>query len=505
MRWMAALAFLTSLAVYAPTLDHYFVSDDFLNQERNVLATLTDVFHCFATTHVDFYRPLPRLYFGLLQGFAPNHPLVWNLTAVVLHALVSTFAGLLAFDLFGRNRRFVAVGTAVFFALHFIHVESVVWASGITSVLDGLFLFAALFWFRKARRTGQLRDQLLSVVAFAGALLSKESSLAFVFLLPLTTWMSPPRDARGNATPAWPSWRESLPYVILIVAYLVIVIPIDRGGDLSPYRMTIGPHAVKNLVFFTLGSFLPLRYWELQDLWVAAQGGALGVVPAFLEAVGRRPDFVVALSVSGAAIAFALAKGGRVVRLLFAWIIFAASPHLLLPGSGERFLYVPSFGACVLLALGLEALWMRGPGRLDRVAFFVAATLILGSHLAGNLDRQGDWSTASRWTRGIVGRWSFFRSLDPTSSIEFVGIPDRWGSAWVFRNGFDSMVRSLWEGRPYWREEERPIGRVPNERMGVVLHPEGMVGMLPAQFLREGHAGPFVPDREAASEDPRTR
>ncbi|MGH2569694.1 MAG: hypothetical protein ACRDGR_00620, partial [bacterium] len=107
----------------------------------------------------------------------------------------------------------------------------------------------------------------------------------------------------------------------------------------------------------------------------------------------------------------------------------------------------------------------------------------LALHVAGNLDRQRDWMTASAWTRAIAGRWSAFAGRDPERPIEFVGVLGEWRSAWVFRNGFDSMVRLYWHGRPYAREGEMPPGGPPAERLAVTLHRNGTVGMLPAHLL----------------------
>ncbi len=494
MRWAVLLAVVVSLAVYAPSLEHYFVSDDFLNQERNTLRTAADVLHCFATGDVDFYRPIPRLHFGVARALFGGDALAWNLLGLSLHAAAAVLAGALARDLVGPRARRVALFTAFFFAIHFIHVEAVVWASGVTSVYDAIFLFAALLLFRRARRTESVRDRTLSVIAFAGALLSKESSVAFVLLLPLTTWLFPPRGPDGRPTSPRVGVREAAPFAILLAAYLAIVLPIDRGGALSPYRMTPGPHVVKNAAFALLGCFVPVRYWEVQDLWAASTAGGGGGLGAFAAALAGKPALAVPLAAGAGLVALLAVRGTRRVRGLVAWILAAASPHLLLAGSGERFLYVPSFGACALLAIGADAILRRPPRALGGRAGAAASILgVAALCVAGCLDRQGDWSTAGKWTHGIVARWGFLKALDPEESIEFVGIPDRWGSAWVFRNGFSSMVRLAWEGRPYWREEERPRDAVPDSRLGVLLHPGGTVGMLPPELIPEGIESPASP------------
>jgi hypothetical protein len=181
---------------------------------------------------------------------------------------------------------------------------------------------------------------------------------------------------------------------------------------------------------------------------------------------------------------FAARRGGRNARLFLLWILAASAPYVFLGGSGERFLYVPSFGACALL--GMACAWLlehraRLPGRL--AGAYTAIALLLAMHIFGNLDRQDDWLTAAKWTRGIVSRWSYLRGIDSERTIEFVGVPDSYRSAWVFRNGFSSMVRTHWQGRDYWREEERGTHQPAAMRMGVMLNPAGNVGMLPADLM----------------------
>jgi hypothetical protein len=481
----AALLLIACLALYSATLDHYFASDDFLNLERSAFQTLSEGLRLFATDDVDFYRPIPRLHFGILWGLLGERTVGWNLAGVLLHALASIGAMVLARSLLGDGNRRAVRYTGLFFALHFIHVEAVTWASGITSVYVTLFLFGALHHFRRARATGSVRHSTLSVVAFFLALLSKETAVAFVPLLLFVGWWWPVRGDRDSPPSRWPTAREALPFVILLIGYLVIASSIDRGGAASPYRWSAGVHVLKNAAFFELGGFLPLRYWEVQSLWAAGPSGGLDGLVSFAGDVLRRPALGFSLVAGGAALGAAILRGGHDVRGGFLWILVAALPFLLLPGSGERFQYLSSFGACLVLGLGAQALLRRHrslPGGTWGARGVVLAALAL--LIAGNLDRQADWAIAGRWTLGIRNRWGYFRALEPDQPIEFVGIPDEHRSAWVFRNGFDSMARLFWEGRLYRREGEMPPGSPPAKRMQVVLQPGGQVGMLP-EGLRE--------------------
>jgi hypothetical protein len=469
----ALVLLVVSFAVFAPTLDHWFVSDDFLNIERNALRTLADVFACFSTKEVDFYRPIPRLHFGVLQGVVGDRAWVWKTVGILLHALVSIVAGRLAASLLGGSHR-AAFLTSLFFAVHFIHVEAVAWASSVTSLWAALFTLLALWLFRRARERGSTRDRTLSVACFALALLSKEDAVAFAPLLLLTTAWRPPRSAEGP-TPRRPSFEEGMPYLVLLAAWAMVVLPMDRGGNASPYRPTLGANLLENAAFFLLAGFVPVRYWKVRDL--AESGGGEGLI-----AVLRDPLLGIPLLAGGVVIVVAAFRGSSTVRLGLAWVLAAATPFLLLPGSGERFAYLPSFGACVVLGVAADRLLSGADVRGGRGASWALALGLGLVMVLGHLDRQADWRTASRWTRGIVGRWAFLKNLDADEPIVFLGIPGEYRSAWVFRNGFDSMVRLYWEGRPYVLEGAAPPSDRPPFRMVVILQPSGAVGMRPERL-----------------------
>ncbi len=493
---------LVAIAVYAASWGHFFVSDDFLNLERGTFTTVAEGLALFSLRDVDFYRPLARLHFGILAGLAGDRVVWWNAANTMLHALVSVLVARLAASLLGRGRERVAVVAGLLFAVHWIHVEPVVWASGVAGLLCTAGVVAALLLFRRARETGRARDAVGSVVAFAFALAAQETAVAFVPLLVVTGWRWPVRAPGTAAVRRLPTPGESLPYVLLLAAYAQIALSIDRGGDASPYRFALGGHLVKNTAFLALGSFVPVRYWEVQDLWTAAAAG--GGLAEFLGALARRPLLALPLLAGAVALPFAWRRGGPDVRGGLAWIAAASLPFLALPGSGERFHYLPSVGACLVLAALGDAAWRRARTAAARRRLATGGALALAVILAANLDRQADWTLAGRWTREIVDRWSYLKLLDPAEPVEFVGVPDHHRSAWVFRNGFPSMVRLYWEGRPYGRAEDRGPDAPPAYRLRVEALPGGAIGMAPLRGDERGRPRPDLvePTDAPASPDP---
>ena len=489
-----ALLVAAALALYARTLGRFFVSDDFLNLERSSFRTVAEGLSLFSTRAVDFYRPLARLYFGVMEGFFSDRVLLWNLANVLLHAATSVAAARLAQDLLGDRRSRTATFAGFLFAIHYLHVEPVVWASGVATILVTLGILLALHFFRRARERGSIGDRVLSVLAFAMALMSQETAVAFVPLLLLTTWMWP--QGKGGQARRWPGAAEAAPYALLLGAYALVATSIDRGGSASPYRFSLGALVLKNGAFFALGGFVPIRYWQLPELW--NQSRAAGGLAHFSSGLASRPGLALAAFGGAVMVVIAWLRGGRDVRGGLVWIAAASAPFLLLSGSGERFQYLASFGACLVLALFAEAAFRRvrdGVGRAGVAGACAAGVLVV---IAATVDRQNDWIVASRWTRSLVDRWSYFKIFEPDAPIEFVGVPDHWRSAWVFRNGFRSMVRLYWEGRPYWRVEERPSGAPQAYRVNFSARADGTIAIAPV--LGAGRGAPRPALREGTEE-----
>jgi hypothetical protein len=481
-----------AVALYAPTWGHFFVSDDFLNLERSIFRTVAEGLALFSARDVDFYRPLARLHFGVMAGLFSDRVLVWNVANTLLHAACAVVARRLAASLLGPAHARAATATGLLFALHFLHVEPVVWASGVATLLAALFVMLALAGFRRARETGRPRHLALSALAFGAALMSQEAAVAFVPLLLWTTWVWPP--GRGPGSGRLPRLGEAAPYAVLLLAYAAVATSIDRGGAASPYRVEAGAHVVKNVAFFALGGFVPVRYWEIQELWAARGEGGLA---AFVAALASRPLLGVPLLAAAALAPLALRRGGRDVLGGIGMIAAAALPFLLLPGSGERFHYLPSLGACLTMGLAAEALF-RPATRASRRRAVAVSAVGLGAMTAAAADRQADWILAGRWTRELVDRWSYFRRFEADAPVEFVGVADRWRSAWVFRNGFPSMVRLYWEGRPYRRAEERTPDSPPAYRVRVVARPDGSLGVEPVRGAERDAERPRITGEEPA-------
>jgi protein O-mannosyl-transferase len=224
-----------TLAVFLPALDNGFVNWD---DDKNLLdnphyrglgwAELRWMWTSHLTGH---YIPITWMSLGLDYVFWGMDPIGYHLTNLILHAANTVLFYLLALLLLHMSNPagsagedwglFLGAGfAALFFALHPLRVESVVWVTERRDVLSGLFcLLATLAYLRAAQQSPHRQHYLACLILFVLALLSKEIAVtlpgAFVVLdiFPLRRLGGAPgrwigRSVRGV-------WLEKMPFFLL--------------------------------------------------------------------------------------------------------------------------------------------------------------------------------------------------------------------------------------------------------------------------------------------------
>jgi hypothetical protein len=155
-------------------------------------------------------RPLLKLSYALNwmaspapAGFHVVNLLVHLVNAGLVYALAKIFCQRALPE---RDGDWIALATALLFALHPVHTEAVTYISGRSSSLMTMFYLAALWTYARwtqARTTEFLR--LASLCLFVLALLVKESAMLFVFALLVWEWVWR-TPWRAVVSRHWPYW-----------------------------------------------------------------------------------------------------------------------------------------------------------------------------------------------------------------------------------------------------------------------------------------------------------
>ena len=423
-RRLAVAVFLVvaiTAAAYAGAIKGGFVWDDrtLVLEDRQIhsVRNLPEIFlRDFFSTDPDvqrfgYYRPIVTASYLADLAISGERPAGFHLTNILLHAAASLLLLLLLREWFRED--FVPTVAALLFAVHPIHTESVTWIAGRTDVICGLFIFAALLmWARyrrgvqQDRRAGRLLLCMLSSLVFLTlALMSKEMALVVPVLIVLADLVI---FAEGDVRTAVRGGKE----------YLLLLLPLAFYGAIrlmaAPLSETAGrTFSLETTVF----SFLATT-------WMYA--GKL-LFPIHLDAYIQNPPlthpFHAVVAAGAAVVAFALVAVAMRRRfpagaMAGGWFLLTLVPlsnviRISAPGdmgfpAAERFLYVPSAAACLLVAawIGRAGSWARsreGTGRtLAPVASSIVLVVIITAFALGVAGRNRVWHDEETFFRAAL-------------------------------------------------------------------------------------------------------
>ena len=383
----AACIFLFAALLYLPTLRNQFVWDDVALIENDDIRTLdaSTIERIFTTnfwgateTHSGLYRPLTALSFHVDYQLYGDNPGGFHLTNALLNAGVCVLVFLVLHAMFGRFD--TALMAALFFAVFPMHVENVAWISGRTDILATLFMLASLWCYvrwRVAVRTVMLAGVF---VFFALALLAKEVAvvlpavIAVASVLPIAHERQPfPRMAR---------WGVVLGMLILVLLYFVARKAV-LGASLAYFsRFTTGfvqavALSLAIVAHYAYKLFFPFRLDAEADFMPPARFFNLHTLVGLVIVVG---------------VAYAVYRWRRHGAFVFgvALMAFGLAPVLnILPLNqvlAERFLYFPSIGFALLIALAV--VW--GMTRWRPVVIGAFAALLM-TFAVRSVARSLDW------------------------------------------------------------------------------------------------------------------
>ena len=389
-RWLLALAFGLTLLTYVQVWRFDFVYDDHLQIEDN--SKIRDWRHVgeYFTTHLwanvgnfdrssNYYRPLFLLWLRLNYALFRLRASWWHAASLALHLLAVWLAYCAALKLLKLMDyeepapQVTAALAALFFALHPVHVEPVAWLSASSELLLTIFFLLAFICYADSSVPERRRSKIAASLAFFSlALAAKESALMLVPLLLGCELLV--RRSHDPSCGWWRSFGQALraiaPWLAVGFAYMVV-----RHAVLGEFGHT--QVALSNeVVLKTLPALL--WFYARHLLWPYPLAALYDVF--YVDSVHSR-EFIVPLLalVPFTAVLWAACRRSRAAQLAALWMVVTLLPVLdvaLLRFNTlaqDRYLYLPSFGFCLLVALLLGRLWTMP--RSHRLTFYAALAL----------------------------------------------------------------------------------------------------------------------------------
>jgi Tfp pilus assembly protein PilF len=366
--------------VFANTLGNGLLLDDPAALQMAAQPTVALLTHRFGLAYLTI--KLDRLLWSSAWGL--------HLTNLLLHALCSSLAGATALRL--TRSLPAALCCGVLFAVHPVHVEAV---ASIENRKDLLAMACTatvvLLWMARPRPTWKY---LAAFVAFCLGLWAKE--VAIVGVLGVLLWIEA-IDARRTGLGTTRRLARGAASLLPFVAVVAVLIVMAREAIATELKHPL------------LSSYADVIAGSAAGV---LEVGRLLVFPARLSADWPVPA---AHPVAGALLVLAWALAALVsmrraprASVAMAWTLLTylpvsnvvpLTPHFV----AERYLYVPSFGICLLAGLALEAAptGMGAGAWRARVAWVVAvATIGLGA--ARTIARNHDWHDAlTLWSSAL--------------------------------------------------------------------------------------------------------
>lgn len=399
-RWVAAV-FIVSIAVYANTLFNGFVYDDvdqvvanpWIRSGEHIGEIFSSGSWAYSGVTSNYYRPVMHLLYMFGYAVFGLVPAGFHAMNILFHGGVSILVVIVTAHLLrdqpppGRPPYRYAPGIAgLLFATHPIHTEAVAWISGIPDLAFSFFGLLAFFLYLIAPEEGKrIRSipSLLSLGFFFVALLSKETALVLPLLLVVyEVAVRKENSFRDSFARVAPYGVPLLILFLLRTAAIGTLAPVARHQELSPY------HIVLNVfpLFFEYAAklILPVR--------LSVFHGFQPVTSLFNPAVLASVVFAAMVLVA----AEMLRRRSGPALFGLALIVVPLIPVLYIPYLGEnplaeRYLYFPSIGFVMLVALGLRSLSAAS----GRSTFFVilASLSLVALYSAETVARNTVWKS----------------------------------------------------------------------------------------------------------------
>ncbi|MFY2561407.1 tetratricopeptide repeat protein [Corallococcus terminator] len=389
------LVVLTAVLVYSGTLFNGLVYDDRLlvveNPWLQSWSALGEAFQrplfAFGDEPVaqmerspgeSYFRPFAHVLFFVQRSLFGTAAWGFHLVLMLLHAAVSALVFWLLRTCLQRPgeplspaRGWAALAGALLFAVHPVHTEAVAWVSGCMDV-TATFMVLLAVWLMVAGPASWRRGLGAALLWFAG-LMFKEVAVVF----PVVLWAT---DRAAGITPSPPGvrgwWRRYAPLGLGALGYAAL--RLNAIGLSLPVPVGSGETGLYPLHLLALAGRLGAKLFWPHPLVLTIP---VRVEPTSLE--------VLLGSVLLVAVLGLLWRKRREAGAEFTggvWLLTPLLPVFFLQlrgveAYGERFLYLPSVGFCLLAAAVLGQLLERWPGQTRALGLVAGGAIAVSAVL----------------------------------------------------------------------------------------------------------------------------
>ena len=358
---------LLAFGVYCNSLVNQYALDDYSlileNQDTKAGGGLSNIFHILGTSYRNgtlagdnqLYRPLSKVMFAIEWSMSPNNPFPGHFMNVSLYTLSIVL-------LFRMLRRYLTgqilvpfLATALF-AVHPLHTEVVANIKGRDDILCFLLFVITALYVHRYVTLQKTKHLVFAGISFFFCMLSKESAITFVAVIPLMIYFFTNSDRIAAV-------KTSAVVGGVALLFLGIRALVLHGNGFSPvpvvdnYIAGIDGFIGQRVTAIAIAGVYAVKLIAPYELVCDAS------VPQMPEYGFASWQFLFALLVYGGGLVFAIMKfrskhlvSFAVLYFLITFSIVSNVPMLIGTNYAERLLYTPSLGFCLIVAWGIHKL-----------------------------------------------------------------------------------------------------------------------------------------------------
>lgn len=432
-KWIFGLIVgLFGFLLYSNTFSHGYVLDDFSAiKENNIVRQGTKAIpEIFKTSYRQgylsvkdgLYRPLSLAMFAVEWNYFPDQPGVSHFVNVALYGLTGFFLFLMLQKLFLNNAlparagresnrgEIIAFITSLFFIAHPLHVEVVANIKSRDEILCFLFVIFSLWFVLKFIDEKEKKSLFYSMLFLLLAFLSKETAITYLAVLPVALHFFRGVSVKKN-------FLLLIPFLIVTGIYLGIRSSVLQGAmtddaisvadNILAGAKSFGTHM--GTAFYILGLYLlklifphPLSYdYSFNQIPMVEMTNVFSMVSLlFYFLIVTYALFILYKSFKqnqNPNSRYPLSKYVAFGFFLFLITIFLFSNLILIIGTsmGDRLMYFPSLGYCLVIAALLVYLLRITNSELQVKDLlkpnFLPVILIVALYSFKTYSRNADW------------------------------------------------------------------------------------------------------------------
>lgn len=391
--------------IYVNTLQNGFVLDDndFIAgwQEIRSLQNTSRFFEgVIPSGHEGIYRPLKTLYLALSYKLWGLNPLGYHLQALLVHLISTGLVYLIAFQLTRKGS--LAFLTSLLFGTHPIHTEAISFITASSDTLGIMFFFLSFYLYLlwESKKDGRMWCIIFSVISALVAFFTYEITITLPLMILFYDVCFKKLQKKGLST----KLKVYSVYFAGVISYLFVRIIIlgivARGNYLgNSFYLTMlvmTKVILKYIQVLILPINLNVKHLISEGIWSYKLEVADKTV---LNQSIIDPVVLAAVAVMVVLVLIAIRSFRTHPMLTFSigWFFLGLAPALnIIPSymlMAERYLYLSSFGFCLLFAVLIHDFYTNGygPKSYKKIAVTLIFIFVIASFCALTISRNREW------------------------------------------------------------------------------------------------------------------